>query len=161
MYLIIGHSLKITSGSSMTPRPKRKTFYRVTKEGIVSLQFTSNDRLIPDEPQPMTAIPVTLMKRPQPIHKTLILQRLEITPKGGTERQYFLQLESADPIRPFDALFQNRSLVIGADGAIRLSVNLTESAVSDGLLVLKPVDSLYITWGNPELRTWGEFTWKP
>lgn len=131
------------------------------KEGILTLQFTSNNRLIPDEPEPMTAITVKLMKRPQPIHKTLILQRIEITPKGGTERQYFLHLESADPIRPFDALFQNRSLVIGADGAIRLSVNLSESVVSDCVLVLKPVSSLYITWDNPESRTWGEFTWKP
>jgi hypothetical protein len=131
------------------------------KDGILTVKFTSNDRLIPAGPEPMTAIAIKLAKRPDPIDKTLILQRVEITPNGGRGYKYNLTLESADPIRPFDDLFKGNSLVIGSDGAIRLSVNLTEKAVTINELSIRAVSSVYIIWDNPEMRKWGEFKWKP
>lgn len=130
------------------------------KDGILTLNFTSNNRLIPNEPEPMTAIRVKLNKRPDPIDKMLILQRMEIAPSGGSHYKYAFQLESSDPIRPLDDLFRGRSLIIGSDGEIRFSLNISELNISNGELSIKTASSLYIIWNNPEQRKYGEFKWK-
>lgn len=132
-------------------------------DGILTINFTSNDKLIPVDPSPMTAIPVTLTSRPDPIAKTLILQRIEIAPldAGGKHLRYNLVLESADPVRPFEDAFTKKSLNIGSDGEIRFTLNLTEQAVSDVELFIERIDSAYITWANPAQRKWGTFRWKP
>ncbi len=131
------------------------------KDGILTIAFTSNHKLIPVEPEPMTAIGVKLTKRPDPIERTLVLQRVEIKEKGGLGASYTLQLESADPVKPLEDLFRGRSLVIGADGAIRFSVNLTDEEIDLDELTIRAVSSPYITWANPENRCYGEFKWKP
>jgi hypothetical protein len=131
------------------------------KDGILTISFASNHKLIPLEPEPMTAIAVKLTKRPDPIERTLVLQRVEIKELGGLGRSYALQLESADPVKPLEDLFRGRSLVIGADGAIRFSVNLTDEQVCQDELAIRAASSLYITWANPENRRYGEFKWKP
>jgi hypothetical protein len=126
----------------------------------LTLSFTSNEHLIPNAPEPMTAISVKLNKRPDPIDKMLILQQVEITPNGGNGFHYALRLESADPIRPLDDLFRGRSLLIGSDGEIRFSLNLSEQVVSGHDLSVQEAASSYILWSNPEQRRYGEFTWK-
>ncbi len=131
------------------------------KDGILTLTLTSNSSLIP-EPDTLTAVSVNLTKRPNPVQRALILQRVEIAPISGTAAQYTLKLESSDPVTPFDDQFATHSLVIGTDGVIRFSVTLNEieaSAADD--LALHAVTSAYITWDNPDLRRWGEFKWKP
>jgi hypothetical protein len=130
------------------------------KDGILTLQFTSNNQLIPMAPEPLSAIPVKFSRRPNPISKTLILQRVEITPQSGTGYKYNLTLESADPIQPFSELFQSRSLVLGSDGTIRFSLNLSEWIVLQNELAVRAVSAIYIHWENPEHRYWGEFKWK-
>lgn len=131
-------------------------------DGIMSIAFNSNSKLIPDAPEPMTTVQINLQKRPDPIVRTLTLQRVEITPKGGRDFAYSLTLESADPTTPLDDLVKGRGLIIGSDGAIRFSIVPTEEAVSDGEdLTLHETASPYITWANPEGRNYGEFKWKP
>ncbi len=134
------------------------------KDGILTLSFVSNTSLIA-EPDTLTAVAVNLVKRPDPISRALILQRVEITPyngKGGTDAKYNIKLESSDPVTPFDDQFSTTSLIIGTDGVIRFSVSLTDNEASDSDdLVIHQVSSAYITWGNPEHRRWGEFLWKP
>jgi hypothetical protein len=131
------------------------------KDGLLKIEFASNNKLIP-EPQTMTAVNVSLVKRPEPVNRVLILQRLEITPIGGTHWAYKLTLESADPITPFDDQFTNHSLVIGSDGAIRLALGLAEEIAADSEDIdFHAVTSLYITWDNPENRRYGEFYWQP
>lgn len=129
-------------------------------DGILKIDFLSNDALIPVEPDSLTAIQVSLTKRPNPIQKNLICQRVEITPNGGRDVKYSITLESADPVQPLDDLVRNRNLVIGTDGEIRFTLNLNDSEVSDSELTIQRVDGDYITWANPAKRKWGEFRWK-
>jgi hypothetical protein len=133
------------------------------KDGILKIALTSNDSLIRTEPDSLTAIPVLFTRRPDGINKTLILNRVEVTPvgNGGKRLAYNLTLESADPITPFDDLVRNRSLIIGSNGEIRLTLGLTDSTVSDVECFVTRIDSAYITWANPAKRRWGEFKWKP
>lgn len=137
-----------------------ENYLRRYRDGILLLQFSSNSRLLPVEPEPMTSVVVRLTRRPNPIERVLILQRVEITPLGALEYKYKLYLESADPLTPFDDMFREHSLQIGSDGVIRFSLNFTEHIVSEQECVIHPVSSLYITWINPEGRQWGEFKWK-
>jgi hypothetical protein len=130
------------------------------KDGLLTLQITSNDTLISIDPEPMTCVSVSLSKRADPIYRTLILQRVQITPQGGLGLRYDLQMESADPVRAIEDLFaQGRTLSIGSDGAIRLSVNLTPVSVSQSELSISSLSDAYITWANPMHRRWGEFKW--
>lgn len=139
-----------------------ENFLKKYRDGILKIAFTSNSTLLPNEPDPMTAIPVLLNKRADPINRTLILQRVEITPKGGRDYAYNLTLESADPTTPLDDLVTNRNLIIGQDGTIKFSIVPTEKEVASvDDLVIRAASSLYITWANPEGRKYGEFKWKP
>lgn len=133
------------------------------KDGILRIEFTSNDRLIISEPDSLTAIPVTLTRRPDVINKTLTLKRVEVTPVGdsGNRQAYRLVLESADPVTPFSDLFKNRNLIIGSDGEIRFTLNISDEEVSSDDIQIQRIDSAYITWANPAKRLWGTFKWKP
>ncbi len=139
-----------------------ENFLNKYKDGILSITFNSNSQLIFADPEPMTAIEVNLTKRPDPITRTLTLQRVEITPKGGRDLAYSLTLESADPTTPLDDLLQSRNLIIGQDGAIRFSISPTEKEATDAAdITIHETGSPYISWANPEGRDWGEFRWKP
>ncbi len=130
------------------------------KTGILRLAFTSNEKLV-DEPDSLMALSVNLTRRPDPIVRTVTIQRVTVTASGNIHR-YQIDAESADPVKPLDDLVKGRNLVIGTEGDIQFTMSLADEEVMDGEdITVHEVASLYITLGNPEHRRLGEFRLKP
>jgi hypothetical protein len=132
------------------------------KDGILKISFPSNSLLI-QEPDTLSSAEVKLLKRTSPIQKSLIIQRVVI--QGGDKLidNYELELESADPVSPFEDRILQRNLVIGQDGTLRFTMGLQDKAVAnDAELVIEDItdEGLYILWSNPNNRKYGEFKWK-
>ena len=139
-----------------------ENFLEKYKDGLLKISFSSNSKLMPIEPQPMTYIPVALNLRPDPINKPVALQRVEVRPRGLDQFSYELDLESADPTTPLDDLVVGRALIVGTDGAIRFAVVETEKEVSNVEdITIRTAASLYILWSNAGNKKYGEFRWKP